>query len=31
MSRFEEKQLEREEIFDGAVLHFVKDKVLLPD
>ena len=31
MSRFEEKQLEREEIFDGAVLHVVKDKILLPD
>lgn len=31
MSQFEEKQIEREEIFDGAVLHVVKDKVLLPD
>ena len=31
MSQFEEKQLEREEIFDGAVLHVVKDKILLPD
>ena len=31
MSQFEEKQLEREEIFDGVVLHVVKDKVLLPD
>ena len=31
MSRFEEKQIEREEIFDGAVLHVVKDKILLPD
>lgn len=31
MSKFEEKQLEREEIFDGAVLHVVKDKILLPD
>ena len=31
MSRFEEKQLERQEIFDGAVLHVVKDKILLPD
>ena len=31
MSRFEEKQISREEIFDGAVLHVVKDKILLPD
>lgn len=31
MSQFEEKQLEREEIYDGAVLHVVKDKILLPD
>lgn len=31
MSQFEEKQLEREEIFNGAVLHVVKDKILLPD
>ena len=31
MSKFEEKQIEREEIFDGAVLHVVKDKILLPD
>ena len=31
MSQFEEKQLEREEIFDGAVLHVVKDKILLPN
>lgn len=31
MSSFEEKQLEREEIYDGAVLHVVKDKILLPD
>ena len=31
MSQFEEKQLEREQIYDGAVLHVVKDKVLLPD
>ena len=31
MSRFEEKQLEREEIYDGLVLHVVKDKVLLPN
>lgn len=31
MSEFEEKQIEREEIFDGAVLHVVKDKILLPD
>ena len=30
-SQFEEKQIEREEIFDGVVLHVVKDKVLLPD
>lgn len=31
MSQFEEKQIEREEIYDGAVLHVVKDKILLPD
>lgn len=31
MSQFEEKQIEREEIFDGVVLHVVKDKILLPD
>ena len=31
MSQFEEKQIERTEIFDGAVLHVVKDKILLPD
>ena len=31
MSQFEEKQIEREEIFEGAVLHVVKDKILLPD
>ena len=31
MSQFEEKQIERQEIFDGAVLHVVKDKILLPD
>ena len=31
MSIFEEKQLERERIFDGVVLKVVKDKVLLPD
>lgn len=31
MSRFEEKKIEREEIYDGVVLHVVKDKVLLPD
>ena len=31
MSIFEEKQLEREEIYDGAVLHVVKDKILLPN
>ena len=31
MSQFGEKQLEREEIYDGAVLHVVKDKILLPD
>lgn len=31
MSQFEEKQISREEIFDGAVLHVVKDTVLLPD
>ena len=31
MSIFEEKQLEREEIYKGIVLNVVKDKVLLPD
>jgi ADP-ribose pyrophosphatase len=31
MSIFEEKQIERENIFDGVVLKVVKDKVLLPD
>ena len=31
MSIFEEKQIEREEIFSGKVLKVVKDKVLLPD
>ena len=31
MSIFEEKQLEREEIFKGVVLNVVKDKVLMPD
>lgn len=31
MSQFEEKQLGRTEIFDGTVLHVVKDKVLLPN
>ncbi|MBQ7390795.1 MAG: NUDIX hydrolase [Clostridia bacterium] len=31
MSQFEEKQIERKEIYDGAVLHVVKDKVLLPN
>ena len=31
MSVFEEKQLEREEIFNGVILKVVKDKVLLPD
>ena len=31
MSQFEEKQIEREEIYDGAVLHVVRDKILLPD
>ena len=31
MSIFEEKQLEREEIFHGVVLNVVKDKVLLPN
>ena len=31
MSIFEEKQIERERIFDGVVLKVVKDKVLLPD
>ncbi len=31
MSVFEEKQLEREEIYNGKVLHVVKDRVLLPN
>lgn len=31
MSQFEEKQIEREEIYDGAVLHVVRDKIRLPD
>lgn len=31
MSVFEEKQITREEIYDGAVLHVVKDTILLPD
>lgn len=31
MSQFEEKQIEREQIYDGAVLRVVKDKILLPD
>ena len=31
MSIFEEKQIERQEIFSGVVLHVVKDTVLLPD
>ncbi len=31
MSKFEEKQISREEIYDGAVLHVVKDRILLPD
>ncbi len=31
MSIFEEKQLSREEIFDGKVLHVVKDTILLPN
>ena len=31
MSQFEEKQISREEIYDGAVLHVVKDTILLPD
>lgn len=31
MSVFEEKQIEREEIFNGVVLNVVKDKVLLPN
>ena len=31
MSNLEEKQIKREEIFDGVVLHVVKDEVLLPD
>ena len=31
MSRFEEKQLDREQIYDGRVLTVVKDTVLLPN
>ncbi len=31
MSIFEEKQIEREEIFDGKVLHVVKDRIRLPN
>ncbi len=31
MSRFEEKQISREEIFDGNVLHVVKDTIELPN
>ncbi len=31
MSRFEEKQVSREEIFDGKVLHVVKDTIELPN
>lgn len=31
MSAFEEKQINREEIYDGAVLHVVRDTVLLPN
>lgn len=31
MSFFEEKQISREEIYDGAVLHVVKDTILLPN
>ena len=31
MSNLEEKQITREEIYDGKVLHLVKDRVLLPD
>ena len=27
----EEKQIEREEIYDGVVLHVVRDKVELPN
>lgn len=31
MMNLEEKQIEREEIYDGVVLHLVKDKVELPN
>ena len=31
MANLEEKFLKREEIFDGAVLHVVKDTVILPN
>lgn len=31
MSNLTEKQLKREEIYDGVVLHVVRDEILLPD
>ena len=31
MSNLEEKQIKRDEIYDGAVLHVVRDEVLLPN
>ena len=31
MKNLEEKQISREEIFDGEVLHLVRDKILLPN
>ena len=31
MSSLEEKQIERDDIFDGQVLHLVRDKILLPN
>jgi ADP-ribose pyrophosphatase len=31
MQNLEEKQLEREKIYDGHIVHLVKDKVLLPN
>ena len=30
-SHLEEKQIEREEIFEGHIVHLVRDRVLLPD
>ena len=31
MQNLEEKQIEREKIYDGHIVHLVKDKVLLPN